>query len=76
MHVVLFVYVADCLHDLHEIGAGVSLSEVFLLENTVKQLAPIAHLGYDIKAVVIFEDLVNLENVRMVLYHAVSYKLL
>ena len=66
MRDVLFVAVIDGLHYLHKDSGGVLFVEVLFFHDLVKQLATFAKLCDQVDILLVFEILVQLENVGVV----------
>jgi len=62
----LGVAVVHTLHDLLESVSSLNFSEEFLLDNLVEQLTTGAELSNEIEVFLVFEVLVELEDVRVI----------
>ena len=68
MHDVCLMTVVDAREDLlHEDGA-VALTELAALQNLVEELTTLANLSDQVVALLVLEELVHFDDIRVILY--------
>ena len=67
MHESVVMHIADSLHNLKKVAAGISLREVLLLKNAIQQLPSLTEFRYDVELVGVFVDLEYFEDIWVIL---------
>ena len=68
MHDVGLVAVVDAGEDLFHENSSIAFAELTTLEDLVEELATLADLGHQVIALLILEELVHLDDVRVILH--------
>ena len=76
MHESIVVHVANSLHNLEKVYAGISLREVLLFKYAIQQLSSFAELSNDVELVGVLVDLKYFEDIWVVLCKEISTSIL
>ena len=68
MHDISLVAVVDAGEDLLHEDSSIALAELTTLENLIEELTTLANLGDQVIALIVLEELVHLDDVRVVLH--------